>query len=130
MRFGIRTVTAVGALLLHVACSSTTMGSRTTGDCRTDLDCGTPATSCKQVRCINQTCEQSNTPAGVDAQEFVGREPVCKRVVCDGNGNEQSVADPTSTPTGSASACLRVTCDAAGNATTTPDQSNVPIDTP
>ncbi len=126
-------------------------------ECTTDAQCESTQ-SCRAWRCEQHKCQEHDIADGVEAPDYVGVQPTCQKVVCDGQGGTRTVPDPTAVPsttapacqryacdasgtavlepdptnTGgtSAPACQRVTCDSAGNASLAPDPGNTPPDTP
>ncbi|MCB9628598.1 MAG: hypothetical protein H6725_14580 [Sandaracinaceae bacterium] len=60
-------------------------------ECLAASDCGFDS-FCAQFACVNNTCQQTNTTAGVDLPAGSQTANDCQVIECDGAGNERSVA--------------------------------------
>ena len=84
--------------------------------CSSDSECGTGTSPCRAFHCENRTCVQRDVPEGVTARSN-STAPSCKRIACDGKGNEITVPDATNLPEERAPVCRAYTCSPAGEAT-------------
>ncbi len=93
-------------------------------ECFSDISC-TGASACREARCVSGKCVTSNVPDGA-APTPTGspREVECRRIVCDGQGNERSVVDQTVLPKREPPACQRFACSPAGDVLLFSDPSN------
>lgn len=98
-------------------------------ECTTDTDCASTP-SCREWRCEAHQCQEHDLADGVAAPDYAGNQPVCQRVVCDGQGETRTEPDPTNTHGTSTPSCKKATCDGSGNVSYEPDPSNTPADTP
>ncbi len=96
-------------------------------ECYEDWDCHGAGASepCRENKCVNGACTVQNVPEGVTPQ--TNGDLVCRRLICDGQGNEKTLIDPTAvkdTPHD----CKQTACDAQGNPSYTPNTSDLPED--
>src|SRR5205807_1979990 len=94
------------------------------GGCTNDTECPTASDPCRENRCVAGACVEGNVPSGV-ASRRTETGLVCRRLVCDGQGHEQSLVDPTAV-TDTPHDCKQTSCDAQGNPVLTPNTSDVP----
>lgn len=91
-------------------------------ECFSDLSCS-GGTACRESHCVSGQCVTTNVPEGVTPGGS-SRELECRRVVCDGQGNERSIVDKTVLPRREAPACQKFGCNDAGEAVLLPDTSS------
>jgi hypothetical protein len=108
--------------------SSSGAGGASMDQCETALDCSSGGDACQQWVCEQHRCVEQNAPAG----SLPGTSmtvPPCHRLVCDGDGGESVVIDPSvMPPQDGVPACQKAVCDAMGQVVTMPDPTAAPPD--
>jgi hypothetical protein len=81
--------------------------------CATDAECGA-TTECEAHACVSGLCKATLAPAGTPAMmQILGD---CRRRTCDGQGNLETVLDPTDVPADDGNPCTEEVCSADGGA--------------
>lgn len=91
-------------------------------ECLDPIDCShlSPNSACAQRTCVGGACGRSFNPLGTPVGTQTAGD--CKRMQCDGNGNIQTVADPTDLPPAT-------NCQTAACMGTTPVVTDLPLGT-
>jgi hypothetical protein len=79
--------------------SSSSSGAMCSGgamECKTKVSCGLP-TECTSYDCVSDCCTTTNRPDGTVVVKGQTAND-CASIVCDGNGETTSIADPTDLP--------------------------------
>lgn len=97
-------------------------------ECTTDAQCASTP-SCRRWQCVDHKCQSSDLADGVESPSYVGNEPACKKVVCDGKGGTRTTPDPTNTPPDTPGDCKKESCDASGSITKVNDDTDPPAPT-
>ena len=117
-------------MILLAACGDVEPAPSSSGsnvECSQAADCGTE-TACKKWRCEVNHCVADFAPAGtLGSSEY--QAPPCKRIVCDGQGDEILEIDTSNSPPDMAGDCQRFVCNADGTTSPMVDTTDV-VETP